>query len=159
MLSLISKPQVKDCVRLNCLMVYAFSDWIDICLCNRERYSGKRCIGQEQNDIGVVGRNSVNVEGWSVDGIIFMVFWIIFVFVGPKYVNKSKIKGTILEFPLFLKTWGYLLFQFKMKPQMHYAEDDCPVPVPSNFPKDDELHFEIELIDFSKVKARMLQIL
>lgn len=41
-----------------------------------------------------------------------------------------------------------------MKPQMHYGEADCPVSPPSSFPKDDELNFEIEMIDFSKVKAR-----
>jgi hypothetical protein len=40
-----------------------------------------------------------------------------------------------------------------MKPEMHYAEIDCPVSAPENFPKDDELHFEIELLDFSKAKA------
>lgn len=43
-----------------------------------------------------------------------------------------------------------------MKPQMHYGEDDCPISVPSGFPKDDELHFEIEMIDFFKAKARIL---
>ncbi|CAN8254607.1 unnamed protein product [Cochlearia groenlandica] len=41
---------------------------------------------------------------------------------------------------------------FKMKPEMHYAETDCPVSAPANFPKDDELHFEIELVDFFKAK-------
>ena len=41
-----------------------------------------------------------------------------------------------------------------MKPEMHYAEKDCPVSAPGNFPKDDELHFEIELLDFAKAKAR-----
>ncbi|OMO59217.1 Peptidyl-prolyl cis-trans isomerase, FKBP-type [Corchorus olitorius] len=46
---------------------------------------------------------------------------------------------------------------FKMKPQMHHAEEDSPVSVPTDLPKDDELHFGIELIDFSKAKARMLQ--
>lgn len=45
-------------------------------------------------------------------------------------------------------------FQFKMKPEMHYGEEDCPVSVSDSFPKEDELHFEIELIEFSKVKAR-----
>ena len=40
-----------------------------------------------------------------------------------------------------------------MKPEMHYGEEDCPVSVDDRFPKDSELHFEIELIDFSKVKA------
>lgn len=48
-----------------------------------------------------------------------------------------------------------VLSQFKMKPEMHYGEEDCPVAVPDNFPKDSELHFEIELTEFSKVKARM----
>lgn len=42
---------------------------------------------------------------------------------------------------------------FKMKPELHYGEDDCPVSVSDSFPKDAELHFEIELIDFSKVKV------
>ncbi|KAL2485166.1 Peptidyl-prolyl cis-trans isomerase PASTICCINO1 [Abeliophyllum distichum] len=42
---------------------------------------------------------------------------------------------------------------FKMKPEMHYGEEDCPVSVADGFPKDAELHFEIELIDFSKVKV------
>lgn len=46
--------------------------------------------------------------------------------------------------------------QFKMKSEMHYGEADCPVSVADGFPKDDELHFEIELIDFAKAKARCL---
>lgn len=48
----------------------------------------------------------------------------------------------------------YLWFQFKVKPELHYGEEDCPVSVADGFPKDDELHFEIELIEFSKVKVR-----
>lgn len=40
-----------------------------------------------------------------------------------------------------------------MKPELHYGEEDCPVSVAEGFPKDAELHFEIELIDFSKVKV------
>lgn len=43
--------------------------------------------------------------------------------------------------------------QFKIKPQLHYGEDDCPIQVSSSFPKDDELHFEVEMIDFFKAKA------
>ena len=43
--------------------------------------------------------------------------------------------------------------QFKMKSGMHYGEEKCPVPTPDNFPKDDELHFEIQLIEFGKAKA------
>lgn len=50
----------------------------------------------------------------------------------------------------------YLLFQFKMKPEVHYGEEDCPLSVSDSFPVDAELHFEIEMIDFSKVKARLL---
>ncbi|PIN01453.1 FKBP-type peptidyl-prolyl cis-trans isomerase, partial [Handroanthus impetiginosus] len=42
---------------------------------------------------------------------------------------------------------------FKVKPELHYGEEHCPVSVADSFPKDDELHFEIELIDFSKVKV------
>lgn len=45
-----------------------------------------------------------------------------------------------------------------MMPQMHYGEEDCPVPAPSSFPKEDDLHFEIELIDFSKAKARIAKV-
>ncbi|XP_020592878.1 peptidyl-prolyl cis-trans isomerase PASTICCINO1 [Phalaenopsis equestris] len=41
---------------------------------------------------------------------------------------------------------------FKMKPELHYAEVDCPVTAPDDFPKDVELHFEIELLDFFKAK-------
>jgi hypothetical protein len=40
-----------------------------------------------------------------------------------------------------------------MKPQIHYAEDDCPVTAPDGFPKDDELQFEIEMLDFFKAKV------
>lgn len=46
-----------------------------------------------------------------------------------------------------------------MKPELHYGEEDCPVSVSDSFPKDAELHFEIELIDFSKIKARILDFL
>ncbi|KAF9591823.1 hypothetical protein IFM89_008473 [Coptis chinensis] len=42
---------------------------------------------------------------------------------------------------------------FKMKPELHYGEDDCPVAVSDSFPKHDELHFEVELLDFSKSKV------
>eukprot|EP00268_Persea_americana_P025742 TRINITY_DN2509_c0_g1_i1.p1 TRINITY_DN2509_c0_g1~~TRINITY_DN2509_c0_g1_i1.p1 ORF type:complete len:628 (-),score=137.29 TRINITY_DN2509_c0_g1_i1:676-2559(-) len=42
---------------------------------------------------------------------------------------------------------------FKMKPELHYGEVDCPIVVSEDFPKHDELHFEIELIDFFKVKV------
>ena len=45
-----------------------------------------------------------------------------------------------------------------MKPQMHYGEEDCPLSVSSSFPKEDELHFEIEMLDFFKAKARNLKV-
>ncbi|KAK4359992.1 hypothetical protein RND71_022221 [Anisodus tanguticus] len=66
-------------------------------------------------------------------------------------VGKSKVILGLLEgIPTMLK--GEVAV-FKMKPEMHYGEKDCPVAVPDNFPKDSELHFEIELIEFSKVKV------
>lgn len=45
-------------------------------------------------------------------------------------------------------------FQLKMKAEMHYSESDCPLTAPDSFPMEDELHFEIEMLDFFKVKAR-----
>lgn len=66
-------------------------------------------------------------------------------------LGKSKMLLGLLEgIPTMFK--GEVAM-FKMKPEMHYGEENCPVAVPSSFPKDDELHFEIELIDFSKVKV------
>lgn len=66
-------------------------------------------------------------------------------------IGKSKIILGLLEgIPTMLK--GEIAV-FKMKPEMHYGEKDCPVAAPDNFPKDSELHFEIELIEFSKVKV------
>ncbi|KAJ6968761.1 peptidyl-prolyl cis-trans isomerase PASTICCINO1 [Populus alba x Populus x berolinensis] len=66
-------------------------------------------------------------------------------------LGKSKMLLGLLEgLPTMLR--GEVAM-FKMKPQMHYSEEDCPVSPPSSFPRDDELHFEIEMIDFSKVKV------
>ncbi|KAL0016147.1 hypothetical protein SO802_003216 [Lithocarpus litseifolius] len=66
-------------------------------------------------------------------------------------LGKSKMIVGLLEgIPTMLK--GEVAM-FKMKPQMHYGEDDCPVSVVNEFPKDDELHFEIEMIDFFKAKV------
>lgn len=66
-------------------------------------------------------------------------------------LGKSKmILGLLEGIPTMLN--GEVAM-FKMKPELHYGEGDCPVPVADSFPKDDELHFEIELIDFSKVKV------
>ncbi|KAH7657923.1 Peptidylprolyl isomerase protein [Dioscorea alata] len=42
---------------------------------------------------------------------------------------------------------------FKIKPKLHYAKDDCTLKASDGFPKDDELHFEIEMLDFYKVKV------
>ncbi|KAL1370973.1 hypothetical protein HN51_001192 [Arachis hypogaea] len=66
-------------------------------------------------------------------------------------LGKSKILLGLLEgIPTMLK--GEVAM-FKMKPQMHYGEDDCPISAPDSFPKEDELHFEIELIEFFKAKV------
>ncbi|WCJ19171.1 FKBP-type peptidyl-prolyl cis-trans isomerase family protein [Euphorbia peplus] len=66
-------------------------------------------------------------------------------------LGKSKMLLGLLEgLPTMLK--GEVAM-FKMKPEMHYGEEDCPVSPSSNFPKEDELHFEIEMIHFSKAKA------
>ncbi|KAK8685343.1 hypothetical protein V6N13_041346 [Hibiscus sabdariffa] len=66
-------------------------------------------------------------------------------------LGKSKmILGLLEGIPTMLK--GEVAM-FKMMPQMHYGEEDCPVLAPSSFPKEDDLHFEIELIDFSKAKV------
>ncbi|XP_030951718.1 peptidyl-prolyl cis-trans isomerase PASTICCINO1 [Quercus lobata] len=66
-------------------------------------------------------------------------------------LGKSKMIVGLLEgIPTMLK--GEVAM-FKMKPQVHYGEDDCPVSVVHEFPKDDELHFEIEMIDFFKAKV------
>ncbi|KAJ7961336.1 Peptidylprolyl isomerase [Quillaja saponaria] len=66
-------------------------------------------------------------------------------------LGKSKmILGLLEGIPTMLK--GEVAM-FKMKPQLHYGEDDCPLSTPDDFPKEDELHFEIEMIDFSKAKV------
>ncbi|GER39901.1 peptidyl-prolyl cis-trans isomerase PASTICCINO1 [Striga asiatica] len=65
-------------------------------------------------------------------------------------LGKSKMLLGLLEgIPTMLS--GEVAM-FRVKPELHYGEEDCPVAVADGFPKDDELHFEIELIDFSKVK-------
>lgn len=42
-----------------------------------------------------------------------------------------------------------------MKPNLHYGEDDCPVSASNGLPKENELHFEIEMVDFFKGNVRM----
>ncbi|KAG0468100.1 hypothetical protein HPP92_017428 [Vanilla planifolia] len=65
-------------------------------------------------------------------------------------MGKSKLLLGLCEgIPTMLK--GEVAM-FKIKPELHYAEDDCPVATPENFPKDDELHFELEMLDFFKAK-------
>ncbi|KAK2972257.1 hypothetical protein RJ640_014315 [Escallonia rubra] len=72
-------------------------------------------------------------------------------------LGKSKmILGLLEGIPTMLK--GEITI-FKIKPELHYAEDHCPVSVSESFPKDAELHFEIELIDFSKVISEDLGVL
>ncbi|KAM0026468.1 putative peptidylprolyl isomerase [Helianthus debilis subsp. tardiflorus] len=66
-------------------------------------------------------------------------------------LGKSKmILGLLEGIPTMLKGEVAVL---KMKPELHYGEDACPVSVSDSFPKDAELNFEIELIEFSKVKV------
>ncbi|KAI8556769.1 hypothetical protein RHMOL_Rhmol05G0281100 [Rhododendron molle] len=64
-------------------------------------------------------------------------------------LGKSKmILGLLEGIPTMQK--GEIAM-FKMKPELHYGEEDCPLSVSDSFPVDAELHFEIEMIDFSKV--------
>uniref|UniRef100_A0A7N2LXR6 peptidylprolyl isomerase n=1 Tax=Quercus lobata TaxID=97700 RepID=A0A7N2LXR6_QUELO len=60
---------------------------------------------------------------------------------------STMLKGEVAMVVMFLVS--------VMKPQLHNSEDDCPVSVAYDFPNDDELHFEIEMIDFFKAKAIM----
>lgn len=55
-------------------------------------------------------------------------------------------------------TFHNLSFQFKMEPKVHYAEDHCPVTPPDGFPNDDELQFEVEMLDFFKAKVSLVVI-
>ncbi|KAL0916251.1 hypothetical protein M5K25_013744 [Dendrobium thyrsiflorum] len=65
-------------------------------------------------------------------------------------MDKSKMLLGLCEgLPTMLK--GEIAM-FKMKPELHYAEVDCPVSAPEDFPKDVDLHFEIEILDFFKAK-------
>ena len=49
-----------------------------------------------------------------------------------------------------------LYLHFKMEPKIHYSEDECPVTAPDGFPKDVDLQFEIEMLDFFKAKVSLL---
>ncbi|XP_074310892.1 peptidyl-prolyl cis-trans isomerase PASTICCINO1 [Silene latifolia] len=66
-------------------------------------------------------------------------------------LGKSKLILGLMEGIPTMKKGEIAMF--KMKPEMHFGEKDCPVPVPDNFPTEDDLHFEIELIDFGKAKV------
>eukprot|EP00249_Psilotum_nudum_P006071 c19439_g1_i3 orf=498-2318(+) len=66
-------------------------------------------------------------------------------------LGKSKmIKGWEESIPTMLKGEVSML---KVKPALHYGDEECPVAVPEGFPTMDELMFEIELNDFFKVKV------
>ena len=43
--------------------------------------------------------------------------------------------------------------KFKVKPEFHYGDKDFQGMVPDDFPKNEELMFEVELIDFFPVKV------
>ncbi|KAK8944971.1 Peptidyl-prolyl cis-trans isomerase PASTICCINO1 [Platanthera zijinensis] len=65
-------------------------------------------------------------------------------------LGKSKMLLGLCEgIPTMLK--GEIAM-FKVKPELLYAEVDCPVTAPEDFPTDVELHFEIEILDFFKAK-------
>ena len=63
-----------------------------------------------------------------------------------KIFNFSMLAYSLVE---------YYFLQFKMKSQLHYGEEDWPISATDGFLKEEELHYEIELIDFFKAKARM----
>jgi hypothetical protein len=63
----------------------------------------------------------------------------------------------IYHFRLISPSLSSFFSQFKMKPQIHSVEDDCPVTTPDGFPKDDELQFEIEMLDFFKAKVCLIK--
>ena len=73
------------------------------------------------------------------------------------HVNNNGSTFFIFDFCPFLLFSYNFLFQFKMQPKVHYAEDGCPVAAPDGFPKDDELQFEIEMLDFFKAKVSLLK--
>jgi hypothetical protein len=46
-----------------------------------------------------------------------------------------------------------LLTQLKIQPELHYGDPDCPVTVRDDFPKTEELLFEVELFNFGAAKV------
>lgn len=66
-------------------------------------------------------------------------------------LGKSKmILGWEEGIPSMLKGEVSML---RIKPELHYGDENCPVEVAEDFPKSEELLFEIELLDFFKVKV------
>ncbi|CAM6034964.1 unnamed protein product [Sphagnum compactum] len=66
-------------------------------------------------------------------------------------LGKSKmIAGWEEGLPTMLKGETAML---KIRPDLHYADPECPVTVAENFPKGEDLFFETELLDFQKVKV------
>ncbi|KAL3624964.1 G1/S-specific cyclin pas1 [Castilleja foliolosa] len=56
-------------------------------------------------------------------------------------LGKSKILLGLLE---GIRTMlNEEIAMFKVKPELHYSEEDCPILVADGLPKDDELHFEM----------------
>lgn len=43
--------------------------------------------------------------------------------------------------------------QLKLIPELHYGDPDCKIPVRDDYPKDQLLFFEIELVDFMTVRV------
>jgi len=72
------------------------------------------------------------------------------------HVNNNTCAYYLVIFVSFSFSLTFF-FQFKMQPKIHYAEDDCPVAAPDGFPKDDELQFEIEMLDFFKAKVNLFK--
>lgn len=66
-------------------------------------------------------------------------------------LGKSKmILGWEEGIPSMLKGEVSML---RIKPELHYGDENCPVEVAEDFPKSEELLFEVELLDFFKVKV------
>ena len=62
--------------------------------------------------------------------------------------TRSELK---IWFPTSLH-W-VLLTQLKIQPELHYGDPDCPVTVRDDFPKTEELLFEVELFNFGAAKV------
>lgn len=43
--------------------------------------------------------------------------------------------------------------QLKIQPELHYGDPECPVRVRDDFPKTEELLFEVELFNFGAAKV------